>query len=768
MFKEVYFDFRTSKIHMWEQINGKDLYWVDEWVPYVFIKDPDGDSNIHSIFGDKVVKKDFSSYKEYSNFKSDCFENRVRPEIQYLAEKYHVIPDDDIKPPKLRVRSIDIETYSPNGVPSPIDTPDEITTITITDNIEMMPVSFSLKKYTGSFEGTFIKCFSEADLLAKFLTWMKQHPCDLLTGYNILGYSSTLKTTGFDIPYIINRTNKILGEDNKFISKLSPIGVVRTWISDNVYNVNIAGLIMIDYMDLYRWYSPTKLPSYKLDAICNHELGVGKLDYSEYKDLCDLYNRNFNKFLEYNIIDTKRVLELESKLGYIKLIQALGLLTKAPMKNYASTTALMEGIMLTHYRRNSLCAPRFIGGEQKEYPAAFVKIPYAGIYNWVCDVDIISSYPTASITLEMSPETYYGRISGIDKTEIMECVKNRCFKPFTLTNHCGGEKHFDEKKTEAFNKALERGLFSVAPCGTVFSTQKKGTLAEVQRSVFEKRQVVKSRMKDVDRKTKDLVGKEKQDALDEVDRLFSFQWALKILINGMYGCLAVPYSRYFNTDIAEAVTSCARCTIIAGEEIVNEVMNNPLLTKPLSDVIYELGGKPIETSLDHVIYSDTDSLFLNIGKFIEDNVGPKWNDLSKEVKINYVLKISKAISDYVNDNIFQRYQIERYNSQVLDFRVVFKQEIIAQTALFINAKKRYGYWLVNKEGVPKDSIEVTGLDIISSVSPKKVRAALKDILTMVLKDHSDNDIQNAILKHKIELHKCSPDEISINMGANGI
>jgi len=48
----------------------------------------------------------------------------------------------------------------------------------------------------------------------------------------------------------------------------------------------------------------------------------------------------------------------------------------------------------------------------------------------------------------------------------------------------------------------------------------------------------------------------------------------KILLNSMYGIMAVPYSRLFNLDMAEAITSCARHTIKQGEKYSNSILNS--------------------------------------------------------------------------------------------------------------------------------------------------------------------------------------------------
>ena len=85
--------------------------------------------------------------------------------------------------------------------------------------------------------------------------------------------------------------------------------------------------------------------------------------------------------MKYNAKDTYLVKKLEDKLGYIKLAQSLSLLCKCPLKMYSSTTNLVEGLMLTRFRRIDKCAPFFAGGSQTSYPAAYVKEPLTGKYD---------------------------------------------------------------------------------------------------------------------------------------------------------------------------------------------------------------------------------------------------------------------------------------------------------------------------------------------------------------------------------------------------
>ena len=121
-------------------------------------------------------------------------------------------------------------------------------------------------------------------------------------------------------------------------------------------------------------------------------------------------------------------------------------------------TQLIEGKMLAHYRQNNLCAPYFAGGHQETFEAAYVKEPHKGMHEWVVDLDITSSYPTAIITLNMSNETYFGRIIDLPEHNVVGFVRKREFPMFHLSLN-GTVKHIRGNKLKKFNYALEKGLF---------------------------------------------------------------------------------------------------------------------------------------------------------------------------------------------------------------------------------------------------------------------------------------------------------------------
>lgn len=583
MFRNIYYDSYKSTIHLWETIKGERSYSEINFVPYIFEKKENGYSNsndIKSLNGVVVERKDFSKYRDYNDYCAnnyDIYENKVKSDIQFLATRYYKIPDEGMEVPKLRIYSIDIEVHTDKGFPDPERAAYPIVLISVHDLKTGETWTFGEKEYTGNADHfEYVYCKTERNLMDRFLNFMRKYPPDVITGWNIIPDSKVNIGGGFDLPYIINRCKLLYGEDKISYHLLSPINKVRSWVKHgtNDQYVDIAGVTILDYLNLYKWYSQNKLPKYKLDYVSDFELGEQK---HQVGDLRKLYYEDWNAYVEYNVQDTVLIRKLEEKLGYIRLVQTLSLLTRCPMKYYNGMTNLLEGLMLTHYRRNNLCAPTFFGGSQESYPAAYVKEPDPGQYDWLIDIDIASSYPTAIITLNMSTETYYGRIHGMSEDKILECMRKKTFPTFSLITNKGLIK-IDGSTLKNFNVAIEKKLFAIAPCGSIFIQHptRKGVIAQKEEEVFNKRKEIKAQRKKLLKSIPYIDDpEEKRKIEDKASYLFDYQWALKILINAFYGILAVPYSRYFNTNIAEAVTSVGRHTIKMGEVFVNDLLNDP-------------------------------------------------------------------------------------------------------------------------------------------------------------------------------------------------
>ena len=612
MYINTHYDSYSSIMHLWEYIDGKKIHSEHKWVPYVFL--PVGiETDIKTIDGKCVTKKKFNDNKAYNKFQSEnsCYENKVHANTQFLAERYHTVID--IHPPPLHVCHLDIETPSEIGFPNVKDTPVPIVLIACVDEHHNRTV-FGIGGYKGKADAKYVSCSDEKDLLTKFFNWFQRQSFDVITGWNITSDAKMNLTGGFDMPYIIRRCMMIFGDKTNIYKKMSPINIVRCWENAQfagVYNVSIAGVYVIDYLSLYKWFSTNNMESFKLGYVAEAEkLDIQKIDWHDkYDTMWEFYKNDWTWFVEYCIADSDVVKELEKKLGYLMLSQTLSLYCCTTMNNYNSSTALIEGLMLKYYRNNNLCAPILYGGSQEWFPAAYVKDPIKGLHKDEVDLDITSSYPTHMIIQNMSLETYFGRIVGFHDDDIagykmnkgihetlhagrpiykmiIDYNRDREYPDFILVNDSGYNKYYGDR-LKKFNSAFQKGLLSISPCGSVFFNKPKGIMAEVVKTTFFERKKQNDLKKEYKQKSENSTNdKEKQIWKERSNNKHALQWAIKIIINSFFGVTGVPYSRYFNVNISEAITSAGRHTIQMGEVFVDDLLNNP--DEGLKDIINEI------------------------------------------------------------------------------------------------------------------------------------------------------------------------------------
>ena len=112
---------------------------------------------------------------------------------------------------------------------------------------------------------------------------------------------------------------------------LSPIRNVM--YSEYKKKHNIGGVSILDYLTLYRKFSFIQQSSYRLDYIGEIEVGMKKIEYQG--TLNDLYEKDLDKFIEYNIRDVRILIELDKKLDFINIVRGIGfILVMYHMKMY--------------------------------------------------------------------------------------------------------------------------------------------------------------------------------------------------------------------------------------------------------------------------------------------------------------------------------------------------------------------------------------------------------------------------------------------------
>ncbi len=345
---------------------------------------------------------------------------------QFIAEQYPNDIEYDID--KIKLWSLDIETASENGFPKPEEAKEEILLITLKNFKTKRLITFGSRPYTPTRDDAeYIYCETETSLLKTFLAWWNDVQPEVITGWNC---------EYFDIPFICNRIRNLMGINA--MREMSPWKMTsEKWtekFGKKQLTFDIAGVSVIDYLDIYKKFTFVNQESYRLDYIAEVELGQKKLDHSEFDTFKDFYTNGWTKFVDYNLVDVDLVDMLEEKMKLIDLVMLMAYDAKC---NYTDTFAqvrLWDIIIYNYLKERDIVLPLLVRSEKPDqFVGAYVKEPIPGAYDWICSFDLNSLYPSLIRFLNISPETLItderctvNHLNLIDKTEDVEIPGDYC------------------------------------------------------------------------------------------------------------------------------------------------------------------------------------------------------------------------------------------------------------------------------------------------------------------------------------------------------
>jgi len=712
MYYNIFYDHLTSTIHLWDDVVGYEKFKFER---YAYIPD---DAGTHiSLFGDKLKKITDLKYK------TNMFESDVNPEIRTLVDRYH---DSDEVSRNIKVVFFDIEVEMGEAFPDFRNPVNEVRSFTLYDAVTETYHAFIVdpddKITLTSKDNLIIKCFSsEVELLYGFLDLLQEINPTIISGWN-----SDL----FDIPYLYNRINHVLGFSKA--NSLSSIGKVV--FQERMKMYRIAGLTQIDYLKLYRKLSIGERPSYKLDAIGELEVDLKKINYDGTLD--DLWEQDRNTYLEYNINDVRILVELDRKLNYIDISRAICHKGHVPYEFYGATAAVLDGAVLTYLKCKGIVAPnkdrtKTYETEKENIQGAFVKVPQTGLHSWVFDIDATSMYPNVIMSLNLSPETKLGKIINWDPKHF---IRGKVDKYTVVDRVNENPKQITYEHLKAF---LLDEKVSVSGNGVMYRTDTKGLVPEILEMWFKERVEFKRLRKE------NILSGNKEKAI-----VYNLkQYTQKILLNSVYGVLGSPSFRFYDLDNGNAVTSTSREMIRYAEARGNDFYNKELNTD----------------KQDYCLYIDTDSLFFSALPIVQKQ-NPDIDQTNNELMIEKTLKMATVFQKYINDSL---------NNFAKDFcnlethRFDFKQEVVALGGFFV-AKKRYGLWILDEEGVTVDKLLVKGIDIVRSSFPNSFKILFKEILKDILHGQDKVHVDSIVKKFKSTLETQTVENIAQNTSVQKI
>ena len=698
MYQRIYHDRNNGLVHLWDDNSG---YTTFPFEKYAYVIDPKG--TFETMNGLKVKK--VTHWSQEAEKQNLVFEHDVPIYTRVLIDKYY---ESDEVSKNHTILFFDIEVAKEGKYSTAKEALNTITSIAYYDSREQIYhcLLLDIDNFVSdkNIDGVELKRFSsEQELLIYFIQqWRKIDPT-IVTTWN---------GDSFDVPYLYNRLVNVLGQ--KWAAKLSPISIVEPREYGRDFTVRIAGVNQMDYLKLYKTYTYNEEPRYTLDAISKKELGRGKVEYEGSLD--DLFKSDIHKFIQYNVTDVELLVAMNKKLDFIEIARGICHKGHVPYEDFTMSSRYLDGASLVYCKRNNIVASKGVQSIDKSTAeGAFVKLPKPGLYQYIYDVDATSLYPSNIMSLNISPETLYGKIHNWSEEDWVKKSDKELHLETFVTNLSdslyGDENKYSKIHQANFQDFLETNNLSIASNGCLYKLDKPGLIPSILDSWFRERKEY-SRIAAERKLSGDIEGYQYYDKK---------QLVTKILLNSFYGVLLLPTFRFYNRDNGESVTVTGQSLIQYAMKVANLIYNK------------KIGSE----NVDYVIAGDTDSVFLPALPLVRLT----YDGDDKERLIQETMKVVDDVQSTINKS-FDVYAKKLHN--ISSHRWEVKQELIANRAFWGDAKKRYAMWIVFKKGLPVDELEVKGMDMVRSSFPQTFRNFQKQIIIDIL-----HDVKSDVLNKKI-------------------
>ena len=497
------------------------------------------EEGFESIRGDELTKifgrtpRDVGQMRdEFDHYEADIlFPNRflidkdigsgVRVAERRLDDGTIQVPHDEVEPidadADLRVNIFDIEVDDRNGFPEEGEEP--IVCLTSYDSYRDEYVAWhyvapdgegkrpdSLPDYDPLRDGpeVDVRTFdAEDEMLDSFVAYVEETDPDVLSGWNF---------EDFDAPYFLDRLD-VLNPTSDYdlsVDRLSRVDEV--WRS-GWGGPDIKGRVVFDLLYAYKRTQFTELESYRLDAVGELELDVGKERYSG--DIGDLWEQNPERLLEYNLRDVELCVEIDRKQEVIPFWDEVRTFVGCLLED-APTPGDAVDIYVLHKVHGNFALPSKGQAESEDYEGGAVFDPITGVKENVTVLDLKSLYPMCMVTTNASPETKVDPETYDDET----------FR---------------------------------APNGTHFRKEPDGIIRSMVDELLTEREEKKTLRNEHDPGS---------SAYEQFDRQ---QAAVKVIMNSLYGVLGWDRFRLYDKEMGAAVTATGREVINFTEQAANEI-----------------------------------------------------------------------------------------------------------------------------------------------------------------------------------------------------
>ena len=434
-----------------------------------------------------------------------------------------------------RVNTFDIEVDDRNGFPE--DGEEEIVCLTshdsyrdeyvcwlqvadatgataTTEDLDYDPIPDEMDYRVEVFE-------AEEAMLAAFLDYVTETDPDVMTGWNF---------EDFDAPYFLDRLDVLQSPTHDHDLDANRLSRVNEVWRSGWGGPDVKGRVVFDLLYAYKSRQFTELDSYRLDAVGETELDVGKERYSG--DIGDLWEQEPDRLLEYNLRDVELCVELDRKQDIVAFYDEVRTFVGCKLED-APTAGDTVDMYVLHKVHGEFALPSKGQQESEDYEGGAVFDPITGVKENVTVLDLKSLYPMCMVTVNASPET--------------------------------------KVDPDTYDGDTYR-----APNGTHFRKEPDGMIREMVDELLGEREDKKA-----------LRNEHEPDTV-EYETYDQQQAAVKVIMNSLYGVLGWDRFRLYDKEMGAAVTATGRDVIEYTEQAANEI-GHSVAYGDTDSVMIELG-----------------------------------------------------------------------------------------------------------------------------------------------------------------------------------
>ncbi|WP_135825655.1 DNA polymerase domain-containing protein [Halorussus ruber] len=343
----------------------------------------------------------------------------------------------------------------------------------------------------------------EREMLGAYLDYLDTTDPDIVTGWN---------ADDFDAPYLIDRLDELNGPHEYDLDSDRLSRVNEVWDSD-WGAPTVKGRVVFDLLYGYKRTQFSELESYRLDAVGEVELGVGKERYPG--DIGDLWEEDPARLLEYNVRDVELCVQLDRKQDIVSFWEEVASFVGCKLED-ATTPGDAVDMYVLHKAHGEFALPSKGKQESEDYEGGAVFEPITGVRENVTVLDLKSLYPMSMTTINASPET------KVDP---------------------------DEYDGETYR----------APTGTHFRKEPDGIIREIIDETL------------AEREEKKALRNEREPDTPEYERFDRQQRAVKVIMNSLYGVLGWERFRLYDKAMGAAITATGRDVIEYTQETAKKM-----------------------------------------------------------------------------------------------------------------------------------------------------------------------------------------------------